>query len=159
MNLGDLKPRTPRKPARRVGRGGKRGTFSGKGSKGQKSRAGAGFKPGFRGGDNRIWQLFPKQRGASKKPGSNRPHVKHRFYQFRADKPAVFNLDFFNRFNDGQIVNPKLLIEQGLVNKLEKNVKILGNGNLKKKLDFEGFTFSQSAKEKIAKLGGKIINE
>lgn len=157
MNLSELKSKTPRKPSRRVGRGGKRGTYSGKGSKGQKSRAGAGFKPGFRGGDNRIWQLFPKQRGASKKPGSNRPHMKHRFYQFRAEKPPVFNLDFFNRFEDGQVVSPKMLAEQGWINKLEKNVKILGNGDLKKKIDFQGFKFSESAREKVAKTGGKIM--
>ena len=156
MQLHELKPKTQRKPNRRVGRGGKRGTYSGKGSKGQKSRAGAGFKPGFRGGDNRIWQLFPKQRGASKKPGSNRPHFKHRHYQLKNDKPAVFNLDFFNRFEDGQTVNPKLLAEQGLINKLEKNVKVLGSGDLKKKIDFEGFEFSKSAKAKALKAGGII---
>lgn len=156
MNLSELKSRTPRKTSRRVGRGGKRGTYSGKGSKGQKSRAGAGFKPGFRGGDNRIWQLFPKQRGASKKPGSNKPHMKHRFYQLRHEKLPVFNLDFFNRFEDGQVVSPKMLVEQGLINKLEKNVKILGNGDLKKKIDFQGFKFSKSAGEKILKSGGVI---
>ena len=69
MQLNQLKSHTKRKDAKRVGRGGKRGTYSGKGTKGQKSRAGAGFKQGFRGGDNRLWQLFPKLRGATKKPG------------------------------------------------------------------------------------------
>ena len=156
MNLSELKPRTARKPSRRVGRGGKRGTYSGKGSKGQKSRAGAGFKPGFRGGDNRIWQLFPKQRGASKKPGSNRPHVKHRFYQLRTKKPPVFNLDFFNTFVDGELVNPKALAERGLVSGSDKKIKILGDGELRKRIDFEGFVFSESARTKIAKMGGKI---
>ncbi|MBI2068950.1 MAG: uL15 family ribosomal protein [Candidatus Yanofskybacteria bacterium] len=157
MDLSKLQSKTPRKPYRRVGRGGKRGTYSGKGSKGQKSRAGAGFKPGFRGGDNRIWQLFPKQRGASKKPGSNRPHVKHRYYRIRGDKFAVFNLDFFNRFDEGQIVNPKLLAEQGWISKLEKHVKVLGDGELKKRIDFQGLKFSRSAESKIAKTGGKIL--
>ena len=156
MNLSELKSKTQRKPYRRVGRGGKRGTYSGKGSKGQKSRAGAGFKPGFRGGDNRIWQLFPKQRGASKKPGSNRIHVKHRYYQLRHDKLPVFNLDFFNRFEDGQTVSPKILAEEGWISQLEKNVKVLGNGDLKKKLDFDGFKFSKSASEKILKSGSAI---
>lgn len=158
MNLSELKSRTPRKPSRRVGRGGKRGTYSGKGSKGQKSRAGAGFKPGFRGGDNRIWQLFPKQRGASKKPGSNKPHAKHRHYQIKGDKFAVFNLDFFNRFDEGQVVNRKFLAEQGWISKLEKRVKVLGEGELKKKIDFQGLKFSKSAEAKIAKTGGKILN-
>src|SRR3990167_957289 len=105
MNLNQLKSHTPRKSAKRVGRGGKRGTFSGHGSKGQKSRAGSSVKPGFRGGDNRLWQLFPKQRGATKKPGSNRPHMKHRFFQVRHKKPDVLSLDFFNAFNDGTILN------------------------------------------------------
>lgn len=157
MQLHEIKPTTKRKPQKRVGRGGKRGTFSGGGSKGQKSRAGASVKPGFRGGDNRIWQLFPKQRGASKKPGSNRPHVKHRFYQLRAGKPPVFNLDFFNRFSDGELVSPKVLAERGLVNRSDKNVKVLGSGELKKRIDFEGFTFSGSARAKIAKTGSKIL--
>ena len=158
MNLSELKSRTPRQHGKRVGRGGKRGTFSGGGTKGQKSRAGAYVRHGFRGGDNRIWQLFPKQRGASKKPGSNKPHVKHRHYQLKRDKSAVFNLDFFNRFEDGQVVSPKILAEQGWISKLEKNVKVLSNGDLKKKLDFEGFKFSKSAESKIVKTGSKILN-
>lgn len=158
MNLSELKSRTPRQHGKRVGRGGKRGTFSGGGTKGQKSRAGAYVRPGFRGGDNRIWQLFPKQRGASKKPGSNKPHAKHRHYQIKGDKSAVFNLDFFNRFEDGQVVSPKILAEQGWISKLEKNVKVLGEGELKKRLDFQGLKFSESAKSKIAKAGGNIIN-
>lgn len=156
MNLGELKSKTGRKSSKRIGRGGKRGTFSGKGSKGQKSRAGAGFKAGFRGGDNRIWQLFPKQRGASKKPGSNRPHMKHKYYQLRHDKSPTFNLDFFNRFEDGQVVNPKVLAERGFVKNSDKSIKILGSGELRKKLDLQGFKFSESAKSKIAKIGGKI---
>ena len=159
MNLSELKSRTRRQHGKRVGRGGKRGTFSGGGTKGQKSRAGASVRSGFRGGDNRIWQSFPKQRGASKKPGkggNTRIHVKHRHYQFRQDKSSVFNLDFFNRFDDGQVVSPKLLAEQGWISKLEKHVKVLGNGDLKKKIDFEGFKFSKSASEKILKSGSAI---
>ena len=156
MNLGELKSRTPRQHGKRVGRGGKRGTFSGGGTKGQKSRAGAYVRPGFRGGDNRIWQLFPKQRGASKKPGSNKPHAKHRRYQIKGDKFAVFNLDFFNRFDEGQVVNLEFLAEQGWISKSEKHVKVLGEGELKKKLDFQGFKFSKSASEKILKSGSVI---
>ena len=148
MNLNQLKSHTKRKDAKRVGRGGKRGTYSGKGTKGQKSRAGAGFKQGFRGGDNRLWQFFPKLRGATKKPGSNRPHMKHRYFQLRHDKVRVLNLDFFNKFEDGQEVTPELLAK--------KEIKILGEGELKKKLEFRGFTFSESAREKILKSGSKI---
>lgn len=150
MNLSELKSNTKRKSTKRVGRGGKRGTFSGKGTKGQKSRAGAGFKQGFRGGDNRLWQLFPKLRGATKKPGSNRPHMKHRYFQLRHDKVKVLNLDFFNKFEDGQKITHELLAE--------KKVKILGDGQLKKKLLFSGFKFSKSAREKILK-SGSTINE
>ena len=156
MNLTNLKPNTQRKHTKRVGRGGKRGTFSGKGSKGQKSRAGAGVKPGFRGGDNRIWQLFPKQRGASKKPGSSRPHKKHRFFRLRHDKLEVINLDQLNKFNDGQILTPDSLAQEGIVSARTKGVKILGDGELKKKLELHGFEFSSSAKQKILKAGGVI---
>ena len=150
MNLSELKSKTKRKSAKRVGRGGKRGTYSGKGTKGQKSRAGAGFKQGFRGGDNRLWQFFPKLRGATKKPGSNRPHMKHRYFQLRHDKAKVLNLDFFNKFEDGQEVTPDFLYY--------KEIKILGEGQLKKKLDFKGFQFSKSAREKVLK-SGSTINE
>ena len=148
MNLNQLKSKTKRKSAKRVGRGGKRGTFSGHGTKGQKSRAGAGFKQGFRGGDNRLWQLFPKLRGATKKPGSNRLHVKHRYFQLRHDKVKILNLDFFNNFEDDQEITPGLLAR--------KEVKILGEGQLKKRLKFKGFKFSKSASDKILKSGSTI---
>ena len=166
MQLHNLQPKTPRTYAKRVGRGGKKGTYSGKGTKGQKSRAGASVKPGFRGGDNRLWQLFPKSRGASKKPGNNSPHVKHRMYQLRHDKMPVVNIDVFNRFKDGQMVNPELLVQAGIImNPARLNsrsggrqtkVKVLANGTLNKKIEFKGFTFSESAKAKIVKAGGII---
>ena len=155
MDLSQLKPNTLRRPRKRVGRGGKRGTFSGKGTKGQKSRAGAGVKPGFRGGDNRLWQLFPKQRGASSKPGGSGPHVKHRFYQLRHEKASVLNLGYFNQFDD-QVITPELLKTKGLVGKDKKLIKILGSGELKKRFEFEGFKFSKSAKAKILKAGGMV---
>lgn len=154
MDLSNLKPNTPRRSRKRVGRGGKRGTYSGKGQKGQKSRAGAGVKPGFRGGDNRIWQLFPKQRGASKKPGGSGKYAKHRFYQLRQKKPAVVNLKEFNKFSDGDTINPKILVERGILKQIDKNVKVLGDGEVSKKLIFEGFSFSKLAREKINKAGG-----
>lgn len=156
MDLSQLKPNTPRKSQKRVGRGGKRGTYSGKGMKGQKSRAGAGVKPGFRGGDNRIWQLFPKQRGASKKPGGSGIYAKHRFYQLRKGQPSAVNIREFNKFNDGETVNPKALFEKGILREDAKEVKILGDGELAKRLVFEGFRLSKSAKEKIIKSGGTV---
>lgn len=158
MDLSQLQSNTPRKSVKRVGRGGKRGTYSGGGSKGQKSRAGAGVKPGFRGGDNRIWQLFPKQRGASKKPGGKGPHKKHRYFRLRQDKPVVFNLGFFNQFTDEEIISPELLNKKGLLSNGKSKVKILGDGKLKNKLNFEGFYFSKSAREKVTKAGGKITS-
>ena len=156
MDLSNLQPNTHRKSRKRVGRGGKRGTYSGKGIKGQKSRAGAGFKPGFRGGDNRLWQLFPKQRGASKKPGGSGIYAKHRFYQLRHDKPFILNIKELNKFNDGETVSPKVLFEKGLLNKEAKKIKILGDGELNKKLVFEGFNLSKSAMEKVTRAGGTI---
>ncbi len=159
MDLSQLQPNTPRKSLKRVGRGGKRGTYSGGGTKGQKSRAGAGVKPGFRGGDNRIWQLFPKQRGASKKPGgagNNRPHKKHRYFRLHQDKPVVFNLGFFNQFTEDELINPELLNKKGFLSNSETKVKVLGDGELGRKLNFEGFDFSKSARQKVSKTGGVI---
>lgn len=157
MNLSNIQPKTKRKAKKRVGRGGKKGTFSGKGTKGQKSRAGAYVRPGFRGGDNRIWQLFPKQRGASKKPGNSSPHKKHRFFQLRKGKFAVLNVEFFNRFNDNDTINPEMLAGGGFDIGGSKKIKILGTGKLSKKLKFEGFIYSETAKTKIESAGGSIL--
>ena len=156
MNLNQLKPKTVRKSGKRIGRGGKRGTFSGGGTKGQKSRAGASVRPGFRGGDNRIWQLFPKQRGASKKPGGSNPHKKHRFFRLHQDKPVVFNLGFFNQFTDEDLINLELLHKKGFIPDIKVRVKVLGDGELKRKFDFHGLEVSKSAKDKILKAGGII---
>lgn len=156
MQLHQLQSKTPRKSQKRVGRGGKRGTFSGHGTKGQKSRAGSSVRPGFRGGDNRIWQMFPKLRGASKKPGNARPHPKHRFYQLKHEKPAVVNVGLLNELNGEQIISPELLLEKGFIGNAKNGVKILGGGELNKKLVFKGVSLSASAKEKIIKAGGEI---
>lgn len=156
MDLSKLQPKTFRKNQKRVGRGGKRGTFSGGGTKGQKSRAGSGVKPGFRGGDNRIWQLFPKQRGASKKPGGKGAHRKHRYYQYSQTKPTVFNLGFFNQFAGEELINTELLHKKGFIPDSKVKVKILGDGELKGKMAFEGFTLSEKAKQKISKAGGTV---
>lgn len=156
MDLSKLQSKTTRTRSRRVGRGGKRGTTSGGGTKGQKSRAGAYVRPGFRGGDNRIWQLFPKQRGASKKPGNKSPHRKHRYYTYRQSKPVIFNLSFFNQFNVKELINPKFLKDGGFITDLNRKVKVLGNGELKNKLNFEGLGFSESAGKKVTKAGGTI---
>ncbi|MBX4211297.1 MAG: uL15 family ribosomal protein [Candidatus Yanofskybacteria bacterium] len=156
MQFHNLQSRTPRKSGKRVGRGGKRGTFSGNGSKGQKSRAGAGVKPGFRGGDNRIWQMFPKQRGASKKPGNSRPHRKHRYYQYRAGKPFILNIEDLNIFHDGDTITPAFLLEKGMLQYPQAGVKILGTGSLAKKLTVKDIQVSESARTKIIAIGGTV---
>lgn len=156
MQLSTLKPKHPRKKHKRIGRGGKRGTTSGQGTKGQKSRAGASVRPGFRGGDNRIWQLFPKRRGASSKPGNKSPHRKHRYYSIKRFKPWEVNLRDLSVFREGETVSPATLAEKGLVAAGADRVKILGTGELTKKLSFSDVLVSAPAREKIGKAGGTI---
>jgi large subunit ribosomal protein L15 len=156
MQLSSLKPKHPRKSHKRIGRGGKRGTTSGSGTKGQKGRAGASVRPGFRGGDNRIWQLFPKLRGASSKPGNKSPHRKHRFYRVHHARPAEVNLRSLEAFKAGDTVSPATLAEKGLVPAGAKAVKVLGSGDLKRALSFTGVAISASARAKVEKAGGSI---
>lgn len=152
MQLHQLVSKTKNKKRKRVGRGGKRGTFSGHGSKGQKSRAGTRIRPGFRGGDNPIWKLFPKKRGATKKVD-----IKHRRFQVGQIKPVIVNLDVLNSsFQDNETVSPKILVKKGIIGKSKKNVKVLGDGELSKKLIFSGLKFSKSASDKILKAGSVI---
>lgn len=155
MQLHDLKPTVKRQRTKRVGRGGKRGTTSGHGTKGQKSRAGAGVKPGFRGGDNRIWQLFPKQRGASHKLKSKRPHRKHRFFSLRNEKPFAVNVGTLNALENGAMVTIESLIASGIIGEGMK-IKILGSGSLEKKLVIKDIPCSASAKTKIEQAGGSV---
>lgn len=152
MQLHQLKSTTKNQKRKRVGRGGKRGTFSGHGSKGQKARAGTRIRPGFRGGDNPIWKLFPKQRGATKKVD-----IKHRAFQVKYAKPAIVNMDVLNYFfQDGDQVSPRILIKKGMISSSKKKVKVLGDGELTKKLIFSGLKFSKSAQEKVLKAGCTI---
>ena len=156
MQIHQLKPTIKRKSSRRVGRGGKRGTYSGHGSKGQKSRAGARIRPGFRGGDNPIWKLFPKQRGSSRK----KEFGKKRKFIIRSPRPAIVNLGVLDKhFNDGEVVTPGSLLNKGLVSSVKSGVKILGKGELTKMLIFgKGLKFSKSARERIDKTG-KLPNK
>lgn len=148
MQLHNLKPTLKRKHRKRIGRGGKKGTYSGKGVKGQKSRAGAGVKPGFRGGDTPLWKLFPKLRGASKKL-----KIKKRGFMLRRPKPSIVNLkDLDKYFNDNELVSPQTLLEKGIIDSIKPRVKILGQGELKKKLKFEKVEFSKSARQKSRSL-------
>lgn len=133
MQLHQLQPKTYFRKSRRVGRGGKRGTTSGRGTKGQKARAGHKIRPALRD----IIKKLPKKRG-------------YRFKSFRP-KPLVVNLDALDRhFKDGETITPEILLKKGLVRKIKgraPNVKILGGGEaMKKKFIFKGVMLSKSVK-------------
>ncbi len=136
MQLHQIKPKNINKGKKRIGRGGKRGTFSGKGAKGQLSRAGRKLRPELR----ELVKKIPKMRG-------------YDFKSFRT-KPQIVNLkDLNEKFKDGDVVSPETLIEKGLIAKINKRVpvvKILGSGELNKKLKVENCKLSKSA-EKVFK--------
>ncbi len=145
MQLHNVKPKNKLKRSQRVGRGGKRGGYSGRGIKGQKSRAGAGIRPAVRD----VMMRLPKLRG----------RAKHSF-KSRALKPLILNLkDIERRFNNGEIVSPAVLFDKKLIAKKGgqfPEIKILGDGELTKKLTFKEVLLSQSARDKIEKIGGTI---
>jgi len=145
MQLHELKPKTPQMKGRYVGRGGKRGKTAGRGTKGQKARAGAKFRPEIRD----IIKRLPKLRGRGK--NSNKGFT---------PKPNVVNLaDIEAMFKAGDVVSPQTLLTLGLIRRQAgelPRVKILGSGEIAKKLSFESCIVSESAKEKILKVGGSI---
>ena len=148
MQLHELKPNTPRKTAKRVGRGGKRGKTSGTGHKGQKARAGNSTRPEMRD----IIKKLPKLRGH----GANRSRTVNE----ERNLPVTVNLAALEKaFTAGDTVSPKTLVAAKLVkgkgNRLPL-VKILGDGELTKKLTVQNCTVSKSAQEKIEKAGGKV---
>lgn len=152
MQLNNLQSSSSRKQVKRIGRGGKRGRYSGHGIKGQKSRAGARIRPGFRGGDNPIWKLFPKQRGASSKT-----EIKRRLFDVAHNKPAIVSLSkISSAFLSGENVTPSVLIKKGLVSSKKNGIKVLSNGKLDKKLIFSGIEFSKSARQ-IVEQSGSVI--
>ena len=143
MKLHELSPNPGSVSSRkRVGRGpgSGLGKTSGKGHKGQKARSGGGVRVGFEGGQ------LPLFRRLSKRGFNN--------YEFRTVYATV-NVSDLNRFEDGTTVTPELLIETGLVKKELDGIKVLGNGELTKKLVVKANKFSGSAKEKIENNGGK----
>lgn len=148
MQLHELKPKAARKTAKRIGRGGKRGKTSGKGHKGQKARAGNSTRPEMR----EIIKKLPKLRG----------HGKNRADTVNADKilPTVVNLSRLEAaFEAGAEVNPKTMVAAGVIGTLRKKapkVKILGNGEITKKIKVVGCLVSESAKVKIEKAGGTV---
>ncbi len=149
MQIHQLKPKHQKKNRKRVGRGGKKGTYSGKGMKGQKSRAGKKPRPGFAGGDTSLIKRLPKQKGSVGKVPIRKGVKPQRI------KPIIFNLSEIEKlFKSGEIVSPKTLLEKGLISKMKgriPKIKILGKGDLKKKLEFRRIGFSKKAREKTKK--------
>lgn len=149
MQLHQLKPISRKKSRKRVGRGGKKGTYSGRGIKGQKSRAGKGTRAGFAGGDTTLLKRLPKKRGNIGKVGIRRG-AKSAGLKTRL---VVLNLeDIKEKFKDGEIVSPKSLLEKKLIGRIKKGIpkiKILGQGEIKGKQNFKGVILSKTAKSKI----------
>lgn len=147
MELHTLKRTKSNAQKRRVGRGGKRGKTSGRGSKGQKSRAGAKFRPEWRD----IIKKIPKRRGY----GRNRSRTAVPRIPF-----ATVNFDALSRrFKAGDVITPIALVKARLVRRISGKVppvKILARGELSLKLSFEGVLISDAAKALIEKAGGTI---
>ncbi|SET35249.1 50S ribosomal protein L15 [[Clostridium] polysaccharolyticum] len=142
MNLSELRPAEGAKQndnfRRGRGHGSGNGKTAGKGHKGQKARSGAP-RPGFEGGQMPLYRRLPK-----------------RGFTCRNSKEIVaINVDVLNRFEDGAEVTIASLIESGIIKNPKDGVKILGNGELTKKLDVKVNAFSASAAQKIQALGGK----
>lgn len=142
MNLSELKPAAGSKHSnefrRGRGHGSGNGKTAGKGHKGQKARSGAP-RPGFEGGQLPLYRRLPK-RG---------------FTNINSKDIVGINVDCLNSFEDGAEVTVEALVEKGIVSNPKDGVKILGNGELTKKLDVKVNAYSASAAEKIQALGGK----
>lgn len=143
MQIHEIKRSHKLKNRKRVGRGGKRGTYSGRGLKGQKSRAGRKMKPLIR----EIIKRYPKLRGYRFNPKIQKPGI-------------IINLEILEKkFSADAKVTPRVLLEKGIINKIKgrmPRVKILGTGVITKALIIEGFEISKSAKDKIEKAGGAV---
>ena len=143
MKLHDLKPAVGATTAvKRLGRGtgSGLGKTSGKGHKGAKARSGGGKRPGFEGGQMPLTMRLPK-RGFT-----NKWRVEY----------ATVNVERLNIFEDGEVVSPATLIEAGILKNVQDGVKILGTGDITKKLTVQANGFTASAKEKIEAAGGKV---
>jgi large subunit ribosomal protein L15 len=151
LNLSNLKPAQPRKDRKRIGRGlgSGKGRYSGRGLKGQKSRSGSHkMRPGFEGGQNPIYMRLGKLRGGSADAMPVGPH--------RTSTAPVNVATLEERFDAGAEVTPESLVEKGVLKNTKTDVKILGNGELKKKLSVTAHAVSASAREKIEAAGGSI---
>lgn len=142
MRLHNLKPRPGAKHRTKrlgIGESSGHGKTSGRGGKGQTARSGGTIRLGFEGGQMPLLRRIPKRGFNNKSFGT---HL------------ATVNVEDLNAFKDGATVTPEALIEHGLLKKLLHGVKILGDGDLKRKLAVKAQGFSASAKDKITKAGG-----
>lgn len=141
MKLHELNSMPEAKVRKRVGRGpgSGLGKTSGRGENGQKSRSGASIPAWFQGGQSALFRRLPKR-------GFNNA-------RFRTEY-AVINLEDLNRFNDGDVVTPEMLKEAGIVKKELAGIKVLGTGELTKKLTIKANRFSSKAVTKIESAGG-----
>lgn len=143
MKLHELKPNPgSTRKRKRLGRGTAtgQGKTAGRGMNGQGSRSGGGTRPGFEGGNMPLYRRLPK-RG---------------FTNIFGTQYAELNVEALNRFEDGAEITPELLKSEGILKKQLDGVKILGNGELAKKLTVKAHKFSKSAVEKIEAAGGKV---
>jgi large subunit ribosomal protein L15 len=150
LNLSTLKPAQKRKARKRLGRGmgSGKGRYSGRGIKGQKSRSGSHtMRPGFEGGQMPIYMRLGKKRGPYSKDAM--PVGPHRTHTV-----AVNVRDLERVFDDGADVSVDALVEKGLIKNTRIDVKILGEGDLKKTLSVTAHLFSKTAREKIESAGG-----
>ena len=142
MKLHELSPAPgSTTPAWRKGRGtgSGNGKTAGKGHKGQNARSGGGVRPGFEGGQLPLYRKLPK-RG---------------FYNRFAKEYSVVNVEALNRFEDGAVVDLAVLADAGVISQPKGELKVLGKGELAKKITVKAAVFSASAKEKIEAAGGK----
>ncbi len=142
MRIEDLKPvagSTHRKKIVGRGIGSGVGKTSGRGHKGQKARSGGNVRPGFEGGQMPLYRRLPK-RG---------------FTNIFAKKYVSVNVEVLDRFNDGDEVTAETMLEKGIISKKCDGVKLLGRGEVTKRLNVKVAKISESAKEKIEKAGGK----
>lgn len=144
MKLNELSPSVPKKNRKRVGRGNSSGwgKTAGKGSNGQNSRAGGGVKPYFEGGQMPIYRRVPKR-------GFSNAIFKKEY--------TIISLDLLNNFEDGETVSAETLYDKFLVKSIKKDgIKVLGNGELTKKLVVKAHKVSKSAKSAIEAKGGSV---
>jgi large subunit ribosomal protein L15 len=151
LNLSSLKPAQARRDRKRVGRGmgSGKGRYAGRGIKGQKSRSGSHkMRAGFEGGQMPVYMRLGKQRGSTSKDAMP-------IGPFRTSTVPV-NVAALDRFDAGAEVTPESLVAAGVIKNTKVDVKILGNGEITKKLTVRVHAISATAREKIEKAGGTV---